>query len=112
MPNPIQFIRGDTYVVNIAVQDSLGEPYTPNPDDIITLTVRSMSHTGSIVIQKTTGSPDVISTDKGWIITIQPSDTSGLPYRDYVYDIQLKMGDVVQTIIPMNKFILNKEVTY
>lgn len=112
MPNPIQFIRGDTYVVNIAVQDSLGEPYIPQMEDTVTMTVRQKDHRGVIVIQKKTGDADVVVTETGWIITIQPSDTSGLPYRDYVYDIQLEMGDVVQTIIPMSKFILNKEVTY
>ena len=112
MENTIQFIRGDTYVTNILVKDVQGIEYVPSQNDVITLTVRSMSHMGAIVIQKTTGTPDVLQTDTGWIITIQPSDTSGLPYRDYVYDVQLKMGDVVQTIIPMSKFILNREVTY
>lgn len=112
MPNPIQFIRGDTYVVNLSIADSNGDPYIPQMGDTVTMTVRQKDHRGVVVIQKKTGDADVVVTETGWKIIIQPADTSTLPYQPYVYDIELNMSGVVKTVIPLDKFILDKEVTY
>jgi hypothetical protein len=43
---------------------------------------------------------------------LQPEDTADLPYGKYVYDIELDMDGIIQTVIPMSSFILDKEVTY
>ena len=112
MENTIQFIRGDTYVTNILVKDAQGIEYVPSQDDVITMTVRANDHRGEIVIQKKTGDPSVEQYAGGWKITYNPADTSGLPYKTYVYDIELNMSGVVKTVIPLDKFILDKEVTY
>lgn len=48
----------------------------------------------------------------GWSITLNPEDTADLAYGKYVYDIELDMDGVIQTVIPMSSFILDKEVTY
>lgn len=112
MDHTIRFIRGDTYVVNLSVTDADGNLYIPRMSDILTMTVRLKDYKGEIVIQKKTGDADVVITDTGWKIIIQPADTSELLYRAYVYDIELNMLGVVKTVIPLNKFILDKEVTY
>lgn len=108
----IRFVRGDTHVIKVSATSPEGTPYVPLATDILTMTVRVKTDRGAIVIQKKTGDTDVITGDTGWQITIQPEDTAGFGYVDYVYDIQLKMGDVIKTIIPMSRFIIDKEVTY
>lgn len=112
MDHTIRFIRGDTYVVNLEVKDSAGFPYVPLEADTITMTVRLNDYKGMIVIQKKTGDSDVAATETGWRIVLQPSDTSALQFRNYVYDMQLDMSGVIQTVIPLSKFILDKEMTY
>lgn len=113
MGNNLTFTRGDTKILNIHVSDENGSPYAPAPGDKITLTVRKKSDKGELVIQKTTGDADVAITATGWEIIIQPSDTSGLEYSSYVYDIEVVLEDgYVQTIIPISTLTLGKEVTY
>lgn len=112
MNNRIEYIRGDTYVVNLFVKNADGTAYIPQDTDIITMTVRAKGDRGPIVIQKTTGDADVAATPEGWIIVLQASDTAELQYISYVYDIQLDMLGGIQTVIPLSKLILKKEVTY
>ena len=90
MSNTIQFIRGDTYVVNLFVKNADGTAYVPQDTDIITMTVRAKGDQGPIVIQKTTGDADVAATPQGWIIVLQASDTAELVYVKYVYDVAIK----------------------
>jgi hypothetical protein len=114
----IRFVRGDTHIINLEVSDSNGAAYSPGVDDTITMTVRSNDDTGTAVITKETGVaeegeiPDVVASATGWSITLQPEDTADLPYGKYVYDIELDMDGIIQTVIPMSSFILDKEVTY
>ena len=110
--NAIRFIRGDTHVINLGVTDRNGNPYAPAAEDLITMTVRANDHRGDIVLQKRSGDGDVLLQAGGWKIVIQPSDTALLPYKNYVYDIELDMSGVIQTVIPLNNFVLDKEVTY
>ena len=110
--NKIQFVRGDTHVITLEVTDISGTPYEPAGTDQITMTVRANDHRGEIVLQKHSGDQDIEQLSNGWKITLQPSDTAELPYKTYVYDIQLNMSGVIQTVIPLSAFVLDKEVTY
>lgn len=114
----IRFVRGDTHVINLEVSDSNGSAYVPGINDTITMTVRSDDDLGTAVITKETGvaeegeTPDVVASGTGWSITLRPEDTATLAYGKYVYDIELDMEGVIQTVIPMSSFILDREVTY
>ena len=112
MDNTIEYIRGDTYVVNLSVKNADGTVYVPKDTDMITMTVRAKDYRGNVVIQKSTGDADVAATPEGWIIILQASDTAELQYIPYVYDVQLDMLGRIQTVIPLSKLILQKEVTY
>ena len=47
------------------------------------------------------------------LIKIDPSDTSGLDFGQYVYDVQATFGSgEVKTIIKPAKFFVGGEVTY
>ena len=44
---------------------------------------------------------------------IEPEDTSGLDFGNYVYDVELTLADgTVNTIIPPSTFKVMGEVTY
>ena len=46
-------------------------------------------------------------------IEITPNDTKDIPFKTYVYDIQLNRVDgTVNTIIPPSNFTIGGEVTY
>ena len=110
--NKIRFIRGDTHVIILEVTDGNDAAYIPEATDQITLTVRANDYRGEIVLQKNSGEPDIEQLASGWKITLQPEDTAELPYKTYVYDIQLNLSGVIQTVIPLSAFVLDKEVTY
>lgn len=107
----IAMVRGDTNILNIDVTDASGQTYIPTAADTLTMTVRKGNDKGEIAFQKKSGL-DVIATDTGWTVTIQPADTATLEYAGYVYDVEVILGTYVQTIIPMSKFKLEREVTY
>ncbi len=112
MDNTIQYIRGDTHVISLSVTDAAGTPYVPRETDLLTMTVRVDDYRGNIVIQKKSGGGDVTATASGWEIRLLPADTATLLYKTYVYDIELDMQGVIQTVVPLSRFVLDKEVTY
>jgi len=104
----IAMTRGDSE--SLTVQCTT-DPYSAG--DTITLTVRDEAD-GNILLQK------VVTTfsDGVAVIGIQPEDTEGIEFGNYVYDIQHKdaYGNVL-TIIPpkpgnLPKFKLTEEATY
>ena len=111
MANNISFTRGDTKLIAVDVLDERGFPYTPASNDILTMTVRNKLD--EIVIEKKSKTADVVDVEGGWKVTIQPSDTTSLPYGQYFYDIQVGLEDgYTQTIIPYSTMNLLQEVTY
>lgn len=95
--------RGDTASMLVTVKTIDGSDYPLAAGDIITLTVRKTPDS-EIAIQKVA--------DENHYITIAPEDTSSLDTGLYVYDVQLKEGDNIYTIVPMSFFELRSEVTY
>ena len=81
--------------------------------EVITMTVRTDAE-GDIVFQKAVSEFDG---DGAAVIAIEPEDTEGLDFGNYVYDIQLSVGERVKTLIPpkpgkLPKFTLTEEATY
>lgn len=110
--NTIRYVRGDTHILSLEVKDSNGNPYIPKETDIVTMTVRLNDYKGEIVIQKVSGDGSIIPTQTCWEITFLPADTATLLYKSYVYDIELNMDGIIQTVVPMSDFVIDKEVTY
>lgn len=102
----IKLTRGDTarLTVNIKQQPG-GETYEIQPTDILTLSIRKKPTDAPIVVQK-------VITGFG-TFHIEPSDTEGLEFGKYVYDVQIKneFGDIYTVIVP-TRFELLEEVTY
>lgn len=105
----IYMIRGDTEDIIVSVKTKDGEDKPLTEGDIIYFTVKKSIHTDEILLQK------VITTfDDGKArINISPSDTKGLRYGTYVYDIQwTSSAGAVKTIVPPSFFEVRGEVTY
>lgn len=100
----ISITRGDTAKLNISVVNSNGDAYQLSSSDKLTLTVKKTFLSDKAVISKTVVGASTIK--------LNPSDTAGLAFGEYVYDVQLtnSSGDVY-TIIPPSLFEVMPEVT-
>lgn len=102
----IQLTRGDSAILSVDVKDeTTGEPYHLNPDDTLRLTIKRKVTDEDFVIQKVLNGSTVFK--------MEPSDTEGLNFGPYLYDVELTTsdGDVYTVIVP-SKFELLKEVTW
>lgn len=102
--NNISMIRGDSGVFTITITDTNGSPVELTEGDVLTFTLRRATRNPTIILQK------IIV---GGELNIKPSDTKGLTFGSYVYDVELKRADgYVDTVIPPHEFLLLEEVTY
>ena len=100
----IALTRGDTLQLTLTIVDLEGNEYIPIDGDVILFTLKKWYTSKNILVSK-------VIDNESLIFTIEPSDTSDLEFGDYVYDIQLTMGNgVVDTVIPRGKFRILPEV--
>ncbi|MCD8150280.1 MAG: hypothetical protein LUE92_12150 [Clostridiales bacterium] len=100
----ITLTRGDTFKALISITDANGEAYTPVEGDSITFGVKANYTDDEVLILKD------IPTDT-MLLTLDPADTAGLDFGNYVYDIELTTSDgEVYTFITKSSFILTAEV--
>lgn len=101
----ILLTRGDSadFAVKITNYDT-DEDYTMQETDKLILTVRKYPYKeAAVLIEKTlTG---------GNIFHLKPGDTAALKYGTYKYDVELRSGDDVYTVVPCGDLVLTKEVT-
>lgn len=108
----ISMTRGDTESLIVKQFDKTGGTQTPAPfvtGDTVTMTVREDVES-PIAFQTSVTAFD----EHGWaVIPIAHSDTAGLDFGSYVYDIQLTRADgTVTTLVTISDFTLTEEVTY
>lgn len=109
--NVMMLTRGDSAYFNIDITDGNGVPIQLSETDKVAFTVKKSTSDEEVLFQKV-----------GTAVSINPEDTRGLEYGNYVYDIQVTFenGDVDTIIAPeigyMNadipNFILTKEVNF
>lgn len=103
--NNIKLTRGDSASIGVDLTNPDGSAYELQSGDILMFTVKYNCITEDIIIQKDISSNATIN--------ILPSDTNGLLYGNYYYDVQLtKANGDVNTVIPPRDFIIDKEVTF
>ena len=101
--NRIQLVRGDTFRTKLTLQDKAGSLYIPTADDEVLFTVKQNAMTDKVLIQ--------VRVENGEVV-LNPSDTEGLDFGSYVYDVQLTIPNVGKdTVIKPNIFELLPEVT-
>lgn len=105
----LSMTRGDSETITVALYD-LNETQVPfNTGDTVYFTIKSHPSQTEKILQKII----TIFNSGSAIIEIVPNDTKSLPFRKYIYDIQLTRADTtVTTIIPTSIFEILEEVTY
>lgn len=105
----IYMIRGDSETIVVTLYDSKGKIVDLQDGDTIYFTVKEHVRNEAKVFQK------VVTefSDGKATIEIEPLDTKGCKFRDYVYDVQLTdSSGRVTTIVHPSKFTIGGEVTY
>ena len=100
----ITLTRGDTLKIQISIFKPDGDPYIPEPEDVIRFAMKKNYDDPNPLILK------IIPNDT-LILTLDTQDTKPLEFGKYVYDIQLTNGSgEVDTFITKAQFILTEEV--
>jgi hypothetical protein len=100
----IELTRGDSATLTVNITDGVGEPYTVRNEDTLTLSLKKDVKDPKPCVQKSINGNNVIH--------LEPKDTAGLDFGNYVYDVELLTaeGDVY-TVIEKTVFKLREEVT-
>lgn len=105
----LKMIRGDSESITLTIENEDNTPYKFQEGDIVYFTVRLRATSKDIVFQK------IITyfPDNEAIIEIQPEDTSGLRFTEYLYDIQLtQFNGRVKTVVPVSTIEMLEEITH
>jgi hypothetical protein len=100
----ITLTRGDTCAIDINIFTQDGAKYQLQPGDTVRFAMKQNYSDASPLVVK--------EIDKQLMqIWLEPEDTKGLNFGNYVYDIQLTTADgIVDTFIPKGKLKLTEEV--
>lgn len=97
--------RGDSAELEVVIVNEVtGSEYAIQEEDTLVLSVKKSVNETDYVFQKS-----VVGTN---LIRIDPTDTDGLPFARYIYDVQLTTGDGrVFTVVPPTILNITAEVT-
>jgi len=104
--NTIELTRGDSFSAEIKLYQGQHE-YTPDDGDVIRFAVKSSD-------MLTSESEPLILKEidhETMTLELEPADTKGLAFKEYVYDIEITFDDgTVDTFITASPFIITTEV--
>ena len=92
----IELTRGDSASIIFGAKDAQGNNYIPVAGDELKFAVAKKVGADPIFEVANTMDDDA---DAFWTINIPASVTSDMKFADYAYDVQLKSGSSVTTII-------------
>lgn len=92
----IELTRGDSATIIFGAKDAQGKAYIPVSGDELKFAVAKKVGADPIFEVANTMDGDA---DAFWTIYIPASATSDMKFTDYAYDVQLKSGSSVATII-------------
>ena len=92
----IELTRGDSASIIFGAKDARGKNYIPVAGDELKFAVAKKVGADPIFEVANTMDGDA---DAFWTINIPASVTSDMKFTDYAYDVQLKSGSSVTTII-------------
>lgn len=100
----ITLTRGDTFAAIITIRKPGGEEYRPSGGDKVIFSAKKRITDTNVLITKNVP----IDTMK---LILEPSDTKGLEFGKYLYDIQLETEDgTVDTFITKSDLVITEEV--
>ena len=92
----IELTRGDSASIIFGAKDARGKAYIPVSGDELKFAVAKKVGADPIFEVANTMNGDA---ESFWTINIPASATSDMKFNDYAYDVQLKSGSSVTTII-------------
>lgn len=92
----IEITRGDTASIVFGAKDAEGNDYEPTEGDELKLAVAKKVGADPIFEVSNTMESDA---EAFWTINIPSNVTNSMKFSDYAYDVQLKSGSSVATII-------------
>lgn len=105
----LRVVRGDTYFYKFQRKTKDGEPITAIADAAY-FTVKDSSLPKNYKFQKTLN--DMSFDEEGYYhFRIEPEDTDGMNWGEYVYDVEVIYDDITKTLA-QGKFIVMREVTF
>lgn len=109
----IKLTRGDSFYCEISMKNSSGETYEPQAGDVVRFYLKRdlLNPPKSEYIDRNPLISKAVPTDT-MILHLEPDDTKGLGFGEYVYDVELTFanGDV-DTFINNARFSLVPEVS-
>lgn len=107
----IEFPRGDTCPISFTLTDANGEPLVPTAETEIYFTVKKNFNTQTALIQKRLSTSGITVENGICSLTLTHLDTASMSYGKYRYDVQLKDGSYVKTLI-IGQLTLTNEATF
>lgn len=107
----IEFPRGDTLPLSIEITDSDGEVLEPTAGDEVYFTVKKSYRSQDVIFQKRYSRGEIVFENNEFVFCIEHKDTAELSYGRYYYDIQIKSGDFVKTLL-IGMMTLTNEATW
>ena len=100
--NMVMLTRGDTATLLVSLQNPDGSEYIMQDGDVLKLAIKKKVCDAEPLIEKETD---------GTQFDFAPSDTEGLPFGDYKYDVQLTTaGGDVYTVMTVSTFRIMEEI--
>ncbi len=105
-----EFPRGDTMPVSFELTDSNGNELDFSSAEVY-FTLKKNYNTQTAILQKKYSLGEIEIEGKNGNLVLEHNDTAELSYGKYVYDIQIKSGDYVKTLV-IGQIELTKESTW
>lgn len=108
----MEIIRGDTKELKFQRRKKIDNQVITTKPDKMYFTVKYSYESKEPVLQKTLDNGITFNAeDNYYYMTINPEDTDKLQFRDYVYDLEIIVGNK-KTTLAIGDFKISKEVTH
>lgn len=94
----IEFPRGDTCPISFELTDYEGNQLNTEELEIY-FTIKKNYTTSDVILQKRYSKGEIVLNGIQGSLVLTHQDSANLKYGNYVYDIQLKSGEYVKTLV-------------
>lgn len=109
--NILSMTRGDSEKIKFCRRNDLGEIILEKADKVY-FTVKKNNYISKMVFQKTLNNGIDFDEEGYYHISIKPNDTDDLDFKDYVFDIEVTVGEDYKKTISKGILKIEEEITY
>ena len=108
----LEMVRGTTYTLALTLTDSTGAEYILSAGQVLRFGLKKAVSQAAYSVVKELTAADYDTTAHGYNITLLPSDTEGLAFGGYVFDVGLQLGeDSYMQVVPVTTLQICDNVT-